>query len=111
MPATVERLKEKIADLQRGLAEVSAALDELTQQQAERDYGAVPLNEPDPLGGASFADSREVLRLFDRASAEMGMELPKDAPTPEDVQELMLREGVQPQDNILSRGIIDAREE
>ena len=33
------------------------------------------------------------------------------AMTPQEVQELMLREGVRPEDNILSRGIIEAREE
>ena len=65
----------------------------------------------DPLAGVRFSDPKALLPLLDKAFAEMGIDVTQPAPTPEEVQQLMLREGVRPEDNILSRGIIEAREE
>ena len=65
----------------------------------------------DPLAGVRFSDPKALLPLLDKAFAEMGIDVTQPAPTPEEVQQLMLREGVKPEDNILSRAIIEAREE
>jgi hypothetical protein len=41
----------------------------------------------------------------------MGIDVSGEPPTAAAAQELMLREGVRPEQNILSRGIIEARDE
>ncbi len=110
MAVTIEMLEEKIAQVQRELAEVSAALDEL----AGASDGSGPestVSQRDPLAGVRFSDPKALLPVLDKAFAEMGIDVTQPAPTPEEVQQLMLREGVRPEDNIGSRGIIEAREE
>jgi hypothetical protein len=103
-------LKQKIAHLQQELEEVSAALDELAVAPTGLEaQPAAP--RPDPLAGIWFSDPKALLPLLDKAFVEMGIDVTQPAPTPEEVQPLMLREGVKPEDNILSRGIIEAREE
>jgi len=102
MTATIEMLREKIAHIQRELAEVSAALDEMVVQ---------PAALPNPLAGLKFADPKALLPILDKAFAEMGIDVTQPAMGPEEVQQLMLREGVKPEDNVLSRGIIEARGE
>ncbi len=110
MAVTIEMLKQKIAHLQQELAEVSAALDELAVAPTGLEtQPAEP--RPDPLAGIRFSDPKVLLPLLDKAFAEMGIDVTQPAPTPEEVQQLMLREGIKPEDNILSRGIIEAREE
>ena len=119
MPATVEMLKQKIARLQRELGEVSAALDDLAEPTGPNNTptGKPPegtsarLTRDDPFAGIRFTDPQELLPAIDRAFAEMGIDVTQPAPTPEEVQEFMRREGIRPEDNILSRGIIEAREE
>jgi hypothetical protein len=106
MAVTVEILKRKIARLQRELAEVSAGLDELAGAAAGE-----PVPPAGPLPGRRSSDREELLAVLDRAYAEMGIDVSGPAPTAREVQELMLREGVRPEDNILSRGIIEARDE
>jgi hypothetical protein len=107
MAVTVEMLKEKLADLQRGLAEVSAALDELdvARPPTPRVPGRVVLTGP------QFSDPRTLLPLIDEAFTKMGIDITAPAKRPEEVQEMMLREGVRPEDNLISRGVIEAREE
>jgi hypothetical protein len=110
MAATIEMLKNKIAHLQQELAEMSAALDELGEAPTEP--GSAPEALPrDPLAGIRFSDPKALLPLLDEAFAKMGIDVSQPALTPEEVQQLMLREGVRPEDNILSRAIIEAREE
>jgi hypothetical protein len=112
MAVTVEMLKEKLADLQRGLAEVSAALDELAGHAAsDRACAALPEVGVDPLAGITFSDPRTLLPLLDEALTKMGIDVTAPAMKPEEVQALMLREGVRPEDNLISRGVIEAREE
>jgi hypothetical protein len=116
MAATIEMLKKKIAHLQEELAEVSAALDELASSPPPASPATPPgtvsaAGRPDPLAGVRFSDPKALLPLLDKAFAEMGIDVTQPAPTPEEVQQLMLREGVRPEDNILSRAIIEAREE
>jgi hypothetical protein len=109
MAVTIEMLKQKIAHLQQELAEVSAALDELVVAPADPGPESAA-SRPDPLAGIRFSDPKALLPLLDKAFAEMGIDVTQPAPTPEEVQQLMLREGVKPEDNIGSRGIIAARE-
>jgi hypothetical protein len=110
MTATIEMLKRKIAHVQQELTEVSAALDELAG--APTKPGAI-LEAParDPLAGIRFSDPKALLPLLDKAFAQMGIDVTQPALTPEEVQQLMLREGVRPEDNLGSRAIIEAREE
>src|SRR3954469_24354074 len=103
MAVTVEELKRKIAHLQEELAEVSAALDDLESAPATNGAAVAPARR-DPLAGIRFSDPKELLPILDRAFAEMGIEPGQPPMTPEEVQELMLREGVRPEDNIGSRG-------
>ena len=63
-----------------------------------------------PLAGLTFTDTRALLPLVDQAFAQMGIDVTQPSPTPEEVQQLMLREAVKPEDNIGSRAIIEARE-
>jgi hypothetical protein len=110
MAATIEMLKQKIAHLQEGLAEVSAALDDLGGVSANS-RSAPETAAQNPLAGVRFSDPKALLPLLDKAFVEMGIDVTQPAPTPEEVQQLMLREGIRPEDNILSRAIIEAREE
>ena len=110
MATTIERLKEKLARVQQELAEVSAALDELAASPGTTTEAPVPLDKV-LLKGMHYSDPATLLPLIDEAYRKMGIEITQPAPTAEEVQELMLREGVRPEDNILSRGIIEAREE
>jgi hypothetical protein len=112
MAVTVEMLQAKLADLQRGLAEVSAALDELAAPPASNPPTAnMSKPEEDPMAGIAFTDPRILLPVLDEALTKMGIDVTAPAMKPEEVQELMLREGVRPEDNLISRGIIEAREE
>ena len=110
MAVTVEALREKIAHIQQELAEVSAALDEIATPPAPGG-DVVPRSGAEVLASLGFRSSRELQPLIDKAFAEMGIDITGPAPTPEEVQQLMLREGVKPEDNIGSRAIIEMREE
>jgi hypothetical protein len=110
MAATIEMLKQKIAHLQEGLAEVSAALDELGEVPTHSRSAPEKVAQ-NPLAGIRFSDPKALLPLLDKAFAEMGIDVTQPALTPEEVQEMMLRDGVRPEDNIGSRAIIEAREE
>jgi hypothetical protein len=83
------------------LEEVKAALEELEPSPAPKGLRA----------RLKTADVEALPPIIDRAFLEMDIDLSGPAPTPEEVQELMLREGVRPEDNIFSRAIIEAREE
>src|SRR5438128_2016326 len=110
MTVTIEMLKRKIAHLQVELTEVSAALDELAGAATEQDSAPAAL-PPDPLAGIRFSDPKVLRPLLDKAFAQMGIDVTQPAPTPHEVQQLMLREGVRPEENLGSRAIMEAREE
>ena len=57
-----------------------------------------------------FADKAEALRIVDEQMALMGI-APGPALTAQEVRAMMIAEGVDPNDNSFSRGIIEAREE
>jgi hypothetical protein len=109
---TIQKLREKIALVQAELAEVSAALEELARLPVEGSPDAPP-HPPDrlPPAGPKFTDPQTALAALDKAFAQMGIDVTRPALSPEEVQQLMLREGVRPEDFVLSKGIIDAREE
>ena len=110
MTATIENLKNRIAHLQEELAEIHAALDELPD--APPDKGATSdVLPPYPPAGVQFADPRALLPLLDMTFADLGVNIAQQAPTAEEVQRMLLREGVRPEDKLLSRGIVEAREE
>jgi hypothetical protein len=109
MAVTVEMLKQKIAHLQQELSEVSDALDELAGAPSQN--GTSPAAKRDPLAGIRFSDPKELLPLFDAAMVKMGIDVTQPAMHPIEVQEMMLREGIRPEQNLLSSGIIEAREE
>jgi hypothetical protein len=109
---TIQTLREKIARIQAELAEVSVALEELSRLPTE-DAPAAPAHPPGDmlLTSAKFADPRRALAAMDEAFVQMGIDVTQPGLSPEEVQQLMLREGVRPEDRVLSRGIIEARDE
>jgi hypothetical protein len=107
---TIQMLQEKIARVQEELAEVRAALETL-EGASTGDLPAAPPQGQLPLAGAEFADSEKTLAALDHAFAQMGIDVTAPGISPEEVQQLMLREGIRPEDRVLSRGIIEAREE
>lgn len=120
MPTTREDLKAKIARIQQELSEVSAALDEMaapTQNGAGSEpavtpeMAAAPPSPAEILAGLGFVSASELRPLIDKAFAEMGIDTTQPAMKPEEVQQLMLREGINPEDNLGSRAIIEMREE
>jgi hypothetical protein len=111
MAVTIRALKEKLAHLQHELAEVSAALDELDEPSPRPAASWTrPLDEV-LREGVDYVDPRTLLSDFDAALEKMGLEIAASAPTAEEVQALMRREGVRPEDNLISRGVAEAREE
>jgi hypothetical protein len=109
MAVTIETLKEKVTRLQQDLAELSAALDELAKAPAENGPPSSPTGTP--LAGMKLSDPEALLSVLDKAFAEMGIDVSQPAPSAEEVQQLMLSEGIKPEDNIGSRAIIEARDE
>ncbi len=57
-----------------------------------------------------FADKKMVQRMVAEQNALMGFVKDPTA-TAEKAQEMMLADGIRPEDNIFSRGIIEARED
>lgn len=110
MTAAIETLKNRIAHLQEELAEIHAALDELPGAPRERG-GTSDVLSPHPPAGVQFADPRTLLPLLDMTFADLGVDITQPAPTAEEVQGMLLREGIRPEDKLLSRGIVEAREE
>lgn len=102
MAATIEMLKEKIAPIRQELDEVVTALDEIAAAQ--------PVTKPNPLAGIKFADKEPLRKAFDELFARMGISHIKPIGA-EKLQEMMLKAGIKPEDNIFSRGIIETREE
>ena len=56
------------------------------------------------------ADKKEIQRLVAEQMATMGIAFDPTA-TAQKAREMMLADGIRPEDNVLSRGIIAAREE
>src|SRR5262245_59167257 len=109
MAVTIEELKEKLAHVQQELAEVSAALDELAGT------AATPSTvQPKPnvirFTGPEWSDPATLRALADEAFLKMGIDITQPAPTAQEVQALMLREGVRPEDRLFTRALYEMRE-
>jgi hypothetical protein len=102
MVLTLEALKEKITWIERELAEVRRSLEQLTaapQLWTKEHWPA----------GIQWVDRTGWKEWFGEWFQQMGITAqPMGA---ERLQALMIQEGVRPEDNLLSRGIIAMREE
>jgi len=96
------------------LGEVRAALEQLPAAGEEGPAEAVADQRSkeittDRLRVVRFVDKEKLQPIVDKAFAEMGV---RGEPIgAEKVQEMIAACGVRPEDNVLSRGIIDMREE
>jgi hypothetical protein len=102
MATTVEELRQRVEELERQVRE-------LRSNFALEQSGSAP--ERWHPRRVRLSDPEEVRRLLDAALTKMGVDLAQPAIPAEEVQQMMLREGVRPEDRLLSCGIIDAREE
>jgi hypothetical protein len=109
--STILRWLDEVASK---LGEVRAALEQLPDAEEE---GPAKLEADqrskeivaDQLQDVRFVDKEKLQPIVDKAFAEMGVR--GEAIGAEKVQEMMAACGVRPEDNILSREIIDMREE
>lgn len=70
------------------------------------------MSSPDgPARRSGEVDRSALLAVFDAAFDEMGVDWSEPTISAEALQTLMLEEGVRLEDNILSSGIVAAREE
>ena len=106
MTATLEEVRRRLIDIQAQLAEVTEAVAELEVQPQE---GPAP-----PVRGwpstIPLVDKKPLKEAFDDLMRQMGIENTQPIPA-EELQERMRQHGIKPEDRILSRGIIEMREE
>ena len=92
MTTTIEELEKRVAALERELRDVRQILQVWTEPMLETEE-----------------QQAEALAVWERVKEEMGI---RGEPIgAEKLQQMMLAEGIKPEENILSRGIIDMREE
>jgi F0F1-type ATP synthase delta subunit len=96
----VEASKEKVGHIQQESTEVSAVLDEL----------AVPSTTLHPLADRPAVNKETLRQTFAAMFKRMGIEHVKPIGAV-GLQEMMLKAGIKPEDNIFSHGIIEMREE
>ncbi len=102
MMDTLETVKQKIARIERELAEVRQDLERLASPQESQG----PKSHLIPV---QWVDRRNWPVWFNEWFQEMGIRAqPVGA---EKLQGMMLRDGIRPEDNLLSRGIIAMRDE
>jgi hypothetical protein len=106
MATTLDEVRRRLIDIQAQLAEVTEAVAELDAKPAEQD--APPARGWPPSD--EWADKRPLREAFDNLMRQMGIENPEPIPA-EELQERMLRSGIKPEAWILSRGIIEMRDE
>lgn len=107
MALTVDELKQRIEHLEAEVSGLRAAIRELQNRPSD----LPPIRTKEWLPGVRVIDKETLRPHIDRAFEQMGIGSTEPALTAEEVQEMMLREGVRPEDCIASRGIIEAREE
>ena len=102
MVVTLDALKEKVAWIEQQLAEVHRSLEQLAAapQLQTKEYAPAGIQWADRAGWKEWFD--EWFQQVGITAKPMGAER---------LQMLMLQEGVRPEDNLLSRGIIAMREE
>jgi hypothetical protein len=92
MTTTMEELDKRVAALERELSNLRQMLEVWTEPMLETEEQQV-----------------EALAVWERVKEQMGI---RGEPIgAENLQAMMLAEGIKPEENILSRGIIEAREE
>jgi hypothetical protein len=102
MERTLESLVKRVATLEREVTLLNQTRRPLPPNATSLQRIAYELGMWDP-------DQDTLREIVDRAFRGMGI---TGAPIPaEELQRMMLSEGVRPEDNILSRGLIDMREE
>lgn len=105
MEVTVEHLedlKKKVDQIEHDLIEVRKNLDQMT-------FAVSPKIEVDLCSKLHCVDKEKLRKGLDEVFKQMGIDIqPIGA---EELQEMMLKEGIRPEDNIASRGIIEMREE
>lgn len=100
-------LKTKIARVQQELCEIEQILD----SWAGSDGVALAEQEPkDPLRNIQIADKEPLRKTFAEIFERLGID--KTQRVSQEELEIGMREsGINPEDNILSRGILEMREE
>ncbi len=104
--ATLEEIRGRLETIRRQLDEVCEAIDAI-EQNGE---GARPGTAAGWPPGIRFADKEPLRQAFAELMRKMGIEHVQPIGA-EALQEMMLREGVKPEECIGSRGIIEMREE
>ena len=109
--STILRWLDEVASK---LGEVRAALEHLpdAEEEGPTDVVAGQRSQEIAVGQprvVRFVDKEKLRPIVDKAFAEMGVR--GEAIGAEKVQEMIAACGVRPEDNILSRGITDMREE
>lgn len=110
MALTIEELKEKLARVQQELAEVSAALDGIDTAMPPKPAEA-SCSDSLRFTGPEWSDPATIRALADEAFIKMGIDIAAPAPTAEEVQALMLREGIRPEDRVFTHALYEMREE
>lgn len=111
---TKSTILRRLDEVTSQLRELRAALEQLPDVAEEGPADLVAdqrgkENTTDRLRAVRFVDKEKLQPIVDKAFAEMGV---RGEPIgAEKVQEMIAACGVKPEDNILSRGIIDMREE
>lgn len=102
MQVTLESLKAKVAQAEKELIEVRRGLEQLLASASSgiEDHSQARLQSVDKTGWQQWFD--EWFQQMDITTQPIGAE---------NLQALMLEEGVRPDDNLLSQGIIAMREE
>jgi hypothetical protein len=98
----LEDLRKKVAQIEHDLIEVKKNLNQIT-------FAVSPKTEVDLCSIFPCVDKEKLKEWLDEWFKQMGIDIqPIGA---EQLQEMMLKEGIRPEDNIASRGIIEMREE
>jgi hypothetical protein len=102
MGVTVEELAEKLEGLESDVAFLKALVNEPTDLETAAERGARSLAQSD-------RDEPALRALAPRILQEMGI---KEEPVPiEELRRIFQECGVKPEDRLLSRGVVEMREE
>ena len=104
MPVTLETLKAKITQVEKEVIEIRQELDQLSTATP-----GGPGAKARQLAGFWPADKTGWPKWFDEWFQQIG--ITAQAQGAEKLQALMREEGVRPEDNLLSQGIMAMREE
>ncbi|HJT78508.1 MAG TPA: hypothetical protein VJ739_14990 [Gemmataceae bacterium] len=102
MATTLEDLEKRLAAVEQELARVRQLLEPPSADETPAERGARMIREAKRSQAAVSA-------AWEKAMEQMGIQ---GEPIPaEELQQRMLDHGIKPEDNLLSRGIIEMREE